>query len=497
MNTEFYDLNLKLNYSLGENDRIYLSFFTGFDDFVKEFEEVSDEYKEESELTFQWKNTIGSLRWNHLFNNRLFLNTTITYSSYGFEYSSLNQFFEDESPNPEELYFLDSRTANQDLGAKLDFDFIPDPNHTLRFGFGLADKSFSPDITYFDADDIEFDDDEEDEVEVQDFDSLIVSSETQAKEAFIYLEDRFRLSNQIVFTPGVRVSTFWGEDFNHFNIEPRLRASYAFTSKLRLFATASKMIQYLHLASNAALRLPNDLWFPSSEELVPQQAWQYEFGLQGSFNNYLSASVETYYKKMDNLFTYPSNFEFFDEINESPPEDLLINGYGVAYGIEFMLKYQDHKRAALLSYTLARADRQFEDENLGLEFPYQFDQRHQFKLFVHHKIGKGFDVGFNGVFFTGHPRINLSFVEFNRGIRTVDPNPEGQKNGVRARAYNRFDFNLGYTAIGEKLRHEIKIGVYNGTNTNNIIYYEVDPEDSAYPVGALPVLPSLSYSLKF
>ena len=274
VSSSFGDLNVKWNYSFSNKDKVYFSFFRGADSFSTDEEE--EEGEEEIDLEFEWGNTIGSIKWNHLFNANLFLNTTATFSKYGYEYSSLN-LFGATTANDGNLYFLNSRSDNRDLGLKLDFSYLPSPKHTIQFGLSFSNREFKPQLVYYDDED-----DVVKELEVVDVESLRSLSESdifKANELSLYIEDRFVFNDKWYLNGGLRLSSFLQEEQSFWNLEPRFQLHFNPNNKIGLYTTASRMIQYLHLINNVALRLPNDLWFPSSKDLLPQEAWQMELGV--------------------------------------------------------------------------------------------------------------------------------------------------------------------------------------------------------------------------
>ena len=503
LNTNFYDVNVKANYVFSSKDRLYVSFFKG-DDLVEHEEPLFEEinFSEESESELTWGNTIAALRWNHLFNNQLFLNTTLTYSQYGFEYTNLTEFSEREEGREEsdELYFLDSRSTNKDIGVKFDFDYLPNPKHTLRFGAGFSDREFVPDITYIEEDFEELED--LDDYAIEDFDGFIESETYEAIEAYLYFEDEIKLKEKLSVNAGFRVSFFADVTADFLNVEPRLSLQYQLTPQLNLYASGSRMIQYLHLIPTSALRLPNDLWIPSSDEILPQEAWQGAMGFSLMPKKRIHFSLEAYAKKMENQYIYPDDLEFLEEFEEFESAEYLLKGRGQTYGIENTLKLIGQKNGLLLSYTIAKNERQFDGQNLEKTYPHNYDQRHQIKCFAHQNLSEKLMLSVNWIYNSANPQFNITTVQSGQGLVNVDVNEQGQKNQKRSEAYHRMDLDLSYRLDLPRFKHQFKCGVYNVYNRKNIAYYEADIDDEeeiigTNPVSALPLLPSFSYSLNF
>lgn len=496
LKTNFYDVNAKFNYKLGEKDRIYLSVFNGRDNLVNGLSEEDEEEKLDSEMNFNWSNTIGSLRWNHLFNKKLFSNTTLTYSNFGYELNSF-QLAEFVDPDEENEFYLYSNLAqNNEFGISTDFDYYASNKHKFRFGAGLSQSVYALELSYFDDDDIETQD--IDEITLEILDSLAVPEETFAIQAHIYAEDQITFNKKWQANLGLRMSYFIGEDRTFLNPEPRLTLHYRPTTTSSWHFSGARMIQYIHLISSAALRLPSDLWLPSSADLSPQSSWQTEIGYEYRFSPKLKLSTTAYYRNMEGLYAYVDSVSFLEDVDEDSTQSFLTSGSGTVWGWETMLSYIGENNGAILSYTLSKSDRLFEAHNLGNSYAHDFDQRHQFKIFGYQKY-KDFDFSVNWVYFSANPRI--SYISLDGGeITRVEINAIGAKNKLRAEAYHRMDINIGYQFSVGKTKHRFKLGAYNIYNRNNIALYEVEEEDDEFqtlPIGSLGILPSFYYSIQF
>ncbi len=380
-------------------------------------------------------------------------------------------------------------------------DYLPSPKHTLRFGGGYYNRRFSPQFEYLDEDEDEFEEWEYEDVDdLEDFDEFIDTLYFYSQEAFWYVEDNFTMGNQWLANIGLRNSFFYNERlFTHF--EPRLSLRYSPMPKLHISGAASRMVQYLHLIANSSLRLPNDLWIPSSPTLHPESSWQYELGIENKVNHQLSWSIDAYYKKMQNLYTYPDNEPFVDIVKGDEWVDLT-RGEGTAYGIESMLKYADEKKGAMFSYTYAHTQRQYEKINKGLSYPHEFDQRHQLKLFLYQNFGKGFQWSIYSVYNSAPPQLGLMSLESQKGFVNANLHPEGLRNSARSIPYHRLDLNLSYELKTPKVQHFFKIGTYNTYNRLNVAYYLPIGGDSSassdvIPISSIRFQPSFSYKIKF
>lgn len=502
LSSSFYDFNVKLNYTLGNRDKIFLSVFNGADQFLNLKEGLDEEEEEHifSELEFDWNNTIGALRWNHLVNEKLFLNTTFTYSEYGYRLLSLSEIEALDEDEEDELYFFSNATRNQDVGVKMDFDYLPGNQHRFRFGGGFSVRQFRPEISYFEADDIDIQD--LDSIDRNVLDELVEADTFRVNEAYIYVEDQIRFNQKWQANFGLRLSSFNNEEELFIKPEPRFLLNFQQSEKSNWHISATRMVQYLHLISNSALRLPNDLWLPSSDELLPQTSWQFELGQDWNFRPNWSLSINGYFKNMKNLYTYPDNQNYLEDINDNPTDSFLVRGNGKVYGIETLLKYTYKGYGGIASYTLAKSERQFDQHNKGLAYASDFDQRHRIKIFLF-KNFKDFQFGINWVFLSPNPQVSILALEDGENVNRVALNSIGDRNELRSKPYHRLDFSVAYQLSTTKLDHRFKLGIYNLYNRSNVAYYQSDFNDdenrveSTNPISSIRLIPSFSYSLRF
>jgi outer membrane receptor protein involved in Fe transport len=492
---QFLDYNLKANYTFSSKDRLYLSHYRGFD-FMggNGFLEKEDSIEEEN-VELNWSNSITALRWNHLFSNKLFANTTITYSRFDFEYAVLEQFRSKSPDEGGEVYFISMRSDNQDLGVKLDFDYFRSAQHHIRFGGGMATQQFAPGLTVVEEEDEEFE--EIENVEIEAFNQFENDEEFDALEAYLYLENQFTLSEAWSWDIGLRMSSFFSGDANYNRFEPRISTAYQLSDKWRTSLSFSRMVQYLHLVSYSTIRLPNDLWVPSDEELLPEEAWQGEIGIGFQLNRKTSLHLDAYYKLMDNLYTYDDEYEFQVEDFQS----FLTRGSGEAMGLEFSTKYDGEKQGVQFSYALTRASRQFDDINEGESFPHVRNQPHQIKLFAYQRLAENLNLSINWIYNSAGPAIEITplsgFEEENEPASDdeIIANPEQLED------YHRLDINLEYQLATSRATHTFKLGTYNLYDRANLAYFRFDFEEEGQlfyrPVYGIPFRPSFSYRINF
>lgn len=490
----FYDLNVKTNWVLGKKDRIYLSYFMGGDKFGKEFEGEGDDESSELETEIEWGNLASSLRWNHLFSDKLFSNTSLTYSLFSYKYTTFNRFSPADSTALQSLFFVDSRSENQHFGLRSDFDFHPNTRHQIRFGGGVGLPFFNSILSYFDQDfDVLAGLDTVDRATLE---ALAEGIDNHATEFQGYFEDRISLSPKLKASLGLRMSIFVHSQDPLWMPEPRVGLYYNPRPEFSFHLQATRMGQFFHLVPNTALRFPSDIWFTSNEVLRPQESWTFETGGSVQLLPQLRLSTDLYCKTYHNLYALPDSLNFLQTADLASPETFLLNGTGLSYGAEFMAVYQGKRSQGLLAYTLSKSERKFEGLNLGLPFPHAFDRRHQLSFFFSQLIGKGFQVGFNWDWMSGNPRLGLATVQSGIGLASTEIHPPGQKNRVRGPSYHRLDVNVGYRFETGPIRHQLKAGLYNAYNQMNVAYYEVN-SSILNPVSSIPIRPSISYDLRF
>lgn len=516
-NYNFYDLNGKLNFSLGKKDKFYFSYYNGGDNFLDEdfiqnapFQDFV--YSDKEIQKYNWGNQIGVFRWNHIFGNNLFLNTTLTHSIFQFDVQQTVEV--DIVPNatipPLNVFVGEAYYSRlKDWGVKLDFDYTSKHNHHFRFGINSTLHSFQPGAFGADAqvDGEPFFD--------TDIDSVLNVSRIDAYEHNAYLEDEFLLGKKVKINMGILANAFVIPEKTFFNLQPRFSLNYQITNQLRLQTGISRMVQSLHLVTGSDATFPNDLWLPSSELVPPQTSWQSVLGLQFQPNKSIEFSLEGYYKSMDNLSVYLDNtslrselsnpFNFtFQPIDNENWESQVTRGKGWNYGLEFQMKKNIGKTTGWVSYTWAFADRRFDEINSGNTFNYRYDRRHNFHFVVNHRFAKWIDASINWTYGTGLSTLlpvstvtigGLTFINYEYS---------------RMPANHRLDAGINLYFNTWKLDHKIYLGAYNLYNRANPQYYKItsspvegsDPANpeynfSFYQGSFLPFLPSVSYTISF
>ena len=495
----FYDLNAKVNYILSKKDRLYASGYFGKDVFTFKNKERTFNIK------VPWGNSTATLRWNHEFSNKLFMNTTLTYNDYQFTFNAEQQDFNIQ------LY-----SGIRDWSGKVDLDYYSKFNHNFKFGGIYTWHTFTPSTVSGSAGGTELSPDQ--------------SFRKYAHEIGIYALDEFDLGERFKINAGIRYTQFmqagpytrYTFDLNdkktdsisygageiaksYGGFEPRLNIRYTIDKTSSIKAGVAKTYQYLHLVTNNGSTLPTDIWSPSTYFVRPQEAWQYSIGYFKNFlDNKLETSVEVYYKDMKNLLEYregyvPSSLRDIDYD--------FVFGRGYAYGAEFFVNKTKGRWTGWISYTLAWTRRIFKDLNNGLEYPAKFDQRHNISITSTYELNKKWTLSGVFVFGSGN-RISLPtelYVIDNGLYQNYD-----QLNNYSLPPYHRLDLAAIYVPKPDskkKWKGSWTFSIYNVYSRQNpyLVYLDTQGglntqngvELKVKQVSIFPILPSITYNFKF
>lgn len=503
----FYDWNAKVNYTLSEKDRFYLSFFRGGDIF--EFnDEVSGLNNNPRPVTLinniavDWDNTVLSARWNHVFTDRLFANSTLTFSKFDFRYRNYDHSFYQDTTETERLFFDQNISSIVDYTLKTDFDYYLSPAHLIKFGGAYIHHLFKTTTTSLNTSDLQsgfpqalsFED-------ISDPDKLqdaFKPTQTRANELVVYLEDNFKINPTWTLKGGLYSAVFLVQDKTWFSLQPRLSLRAQLHPTLHWETSVSQMTQFLHLVTGSNIGLPSDLWVPATANVAPQNATQVSSGFNFTDQNGIKLSLEGYYKKMNNILNFSANDESPIPSEVSNWEEEVVVGEGWGYGIETFFAINRGKNTGQLSYTLSWAERRFRALNDGKRFPFRYDRRHFLKLSYLYKFSEKFQVGFNWVYGTGNP-YTLKEGEFSLpGYGQFDIYTP--QNSVRLPAYHRGDLSLNFIKEKEKGTRTWNISIYNFYNRQNPFWIFQVTENGVtktQQLSILPFLPSFTYSYQF
>ncbi|MCF8299223.1 MAG: TonB-dependent receptor, partial [Saprospiraceae bacterium] len=489
----FYDLNAKVNYDFGRKNKLYLSGYFGRDKF---YIKQKDSYGEMNAGLF-WQNQTATARWNHLFNNKLFANTSLIYSKYKL------QIYDEEIDSDDDYFKLKYYSGIQDISLKYDLQYHPNPDHIIRMGIISTRHVFTPSAVVIDAPSLD------------EFESN--AKKIESMESGIYVEDEFKIKTKLKINAGFRLSHFINKKEHYINPEPRFSASYKLAEDISMKASYAIMNQYIHLLSNTGIGLPTDLWVPSTDNIKPQQSQQVALGFAKDFTGKnLSLSLEGYYKKMDDIIGYKEGASFLyiedpTSTQEFSWEDNITSGQGWSYGAEILLQRKYGKFSGWIGYTLSWTQLQFDELNFGEKYYARYDRRHDISVVEVYKINEKFTLSGTWVYGTGNaitlPQATFSAVthnghDYNKfgGDYFQSTTDYGEKNGSRMAPYHRMDIGIQYHKKIKKFTHTFEFSVYNLYNRQNPFFYYIDDDTirtELKQVSIFPILPSLTYSLKF
>ncbi|PCI98399.1 MAG: TonB-dependent receptor [Flavobacteriales bacterium] len=497
-NYYFYDLNAKLNWIISEKDRLYLSGYMGED--VMTYVNNKDGFA----TNIPSGNAIVSLRWNHLFNDKLFSNTTLSYTRYKFELGL-------EQGQIEFKLF----SGIYDWNAKMDFNYLPSILHSVKFGLDYTFHKFVPSNVSIKSDEVYFNTGD------------IIKN--YANDAAFYLSDDWDINERLRVHVGLRYSLFqhvgpfkryknnqFGSPvdtvvYDNFEtvklyqgLEPRLTARYTLNNTSSVKASYTQNYQYLHLVNFASVSLPMDVWAPSTDEVKPQFARQYAAGYFKNFkDNKFETSVEVYYKTMDNQVEYKDGAVPQDNAGNNVDHQFTY-GKGWSYGAEFFVKKRFGKVNGWIGYTLSWTNKQFEELNDGNVFPAKYDRRHDASVVLTYNPSKRWVIGAVWVYATGSA---LTLPEQRYTIQGQIVSDYGNRNSFRMDAYHRMDLSLTLKGKEEKkFKSDWVLSIYNVYNRMNPSFIYFATEGSVYDgtleiqakqVSFFGILPSISWNFKF
>lgn len=493
----FYDLNAKMNYRFSDRDRLYISGYFGRDVFSFNNRQRSFNAR------IPWGNSTGTIRWNHVFSNKLFANTSVVWNDYRFQFSGGQSNFQ-----------VNFNSDIRDVTAKIDFDYYPATGHQLKYGATYTRHRFNPQTTSGRSGD-------------QEFRPLGVNNKF-ADELALYLLDDWEVNSRLKINYGLRYSYFqqvgpytlfqrdasgntldstvYGKGNRvqgYGGLEPRVTARYTLNESTSLKAAVTRNMQYIHLVSNAGTTLPTDIWVPSTYRVAPQIGWQYAAGLFKNFkDNTWETSVELYYKSMENQIEYREGFT----PGIGDPEESFVFGRGWSYGAEFYVNKARGKFTGWVGYTLSWTWRQFPDLNEGEKFPGRFDRRHDLSLVGNYQKNKKWKFGAVFVYATGNAFTLPERFFLVEGVLTQQ---FSRINQYRLPAYHRLDFSATYTPQPRRqrrLREEWVFSVYNAYSRLNPYFIYFDQQGNplqgslqvqARQVSLFPIIPSVTLNFKW
>ncbi|MEX2604011.1 MAG: TonB-dependent receptor [Gracilimonas sp.] len=465
----FYDFNGKINLDATKNDKFSLAFYTGKD-------RVSFPFTDDAEFNLDYGNQTLSGNWTHIFSEKLFSNFVLTGSRYF---------------NFPKFYFAGTtftRSNNiYDFSLKSDLEYLPGNNHSIKTGVWAGIFTFRIKDTFDGAN--------------------TFVSRIQNQYASFYVQDEWRPSEKWVFSPGFRFNYF--SDGDYFRVEPRLSMEYRPADRIRLQAAYGRYNQFLTLISNEAFS-GFDIWITSADGVNPAYGDQFVLGAKTiPFENY-GLDIEIYYRSMKDLFELDP---FLPDVSGLPYPDIFRFGEGNAYGLEVFFEKRAGRFTGFVGYTLGYTWRKFPgyntginpDENSARYYPPKYDRRHDINLVASYRLSKRWKMTGSFNFASGqaytkvlgrYTQVDLPWTNNQPDVFTV-----GKVNASRLPNYHRMDISFSRTGrffkIGDS---ELQLQIINVYSRRNVWFYNFNFDENPVEVtevNLLPILPAISYTVKF
>ncbi|MBO4842410.1 MAG: TonB-dependent receptor [Bacteroidales bacterium] len=495
----FYDINAKLTHRFSNRDKLYASYYMGDDRVYARYKINDGDDYTKMKLGWNWGNIVGSVRWNHVFGPKLFVNTTVNYTRY--RHGLGIEATEKMSGWPEAEVDLDYLSRIGDISTAADFEYNPNPNHDIRFGATYIHHAFKPSITT-----LRYMEGGLSGVPTS-IDTTYGDKNLFTHEAAAYVEDNWSIARWLKVNLGLRYVLYNTDGKTYHSLEPRVSLRALITDDVSVKASWSRMSQSVHLLCNSNITLPTDLWVPVTGQILPMYSNQAAAGVFYSVGP-VDLSVEGYYKTMDNVLEYRDGTSFLG--STTGWEEKVAMGRGWAYGVEFLAQKKTGKLTGWVGYTWSKTMRQFDREgniiNFGEPFPAKYDRRHDLSVTASYEINRKIDVSATYIYGTGvcgslamqsisvMPGFTKE-LEYYYPTTTVDY-LEG-RNNYRMPSYQRLDVGVNFKRqFDNGCRRSINVSVYNTLNRNNPFLVYRDGNELKQ-LSIFPIMPSVSYTFEF
>lgn len=490
----FYDLNAKVNTWLGKKDRIFASGYFG-----------RDIFKVEDAMNLNWGNKTGTLRWNHVYNSKLFSNVSLIFSKYDYSLKTdEDEYDEEEIP--------ELRGGIEDINLKTSFHYYLNPDISFNFGVDGIFHKFHPGRLVFN------------EYEVTSVNREFIN----AMETSAFISAKIKLLPTLNIEPGIRYANFSvvgpfetktqiegqttsvekyssGELVKMYHSpEPRISLTYVINEHNSIKASYSRNTQFYHILKTTSASNPMDVWYPATKKVTPSSSNQY---ILGYFHNFKggkwSASVETYYKTFEGVKELSSGTDIFQESLEPN----ILEGKGYAYGIEFSVRKEVGKLSGWANYTYSRVFHQVDQFNNGKWYPGAQDRPHDISVVLMYKINKRMEIGTLWTYQTGQVYTQPQQMYSFEGMCVP---MYSEINGARFEDYHRLDFNFTYypkRTANRRWKQYWTFSLYNAYGKHNTFLLQFDNVRHSYNDGSnarkatsiafFKFVPAITYNFKF
>ena len=510
----FYDTSAKVNYITSSNDRFYLSFYAGRDRAYRREDRNEEFFNEQrhSRGSLGWRNLTATARWNRVWGAQVFSNALLGYTRYRSGVRSQEEVrLLDDNSDIQHFYRSSFLSGINDIIGRMDFDWVPNPVHYIRFGAGgtvhtyntgvFSEREFGAGIAPVDT--------------VYNPDHRI-----RALEAHTYVEDEVKLLSNVSVNAGIRASGFFVNDRKYYSVHPRFNVRWKFAANLALKTSFTVLNQNSHLLPVAnGLSLPLDLWVPATDQVRPQSATQVASGFAwNSSNKTYEVTVEGFYKWMNSQIEYAEGAQTY-KISGDAWQDQIENGKGWSYGGELFVRKSTGRVTGWIGYSLTKTRRKFPALNGGRTFPFRFDRLHDVSAAAIWQLSQSTELSAVWVYGTGQA-VWLPVGHFyglrhdpGGGISIFDLHKSrllpvyGDRNSVRMRAYHRLDLSMQMKRDRQWAHRTFSFGVYNAYSRQNPFLLQTKNarnergDELNYlifeQVTAFPVIPFANYRLEF
>ncbi len=493
----FYDFNFKLSHRISPRDRIFFSFYNGLDHLSVTTKQTFNDpgFTEVINLKagMKWGNTLGTFRWNHIINDKLFANFMVDITGYKnriyLNYTDIVTY----KSGQEEGVGLDFLLYNgiRDLGAKADFEYVPDARHNIKFGTNLINHKFTPstiNLVYYQTGYKKFDT------------TLSPSRKILSNELSFYIEDELLMNKKLKVNYGLRLSTLTVDKKLYAFPEPRLSARYIVDKRWTIKASYAMVHQYIHRILVANTGLPLDYWAPSTKYIQPESSQQIVFSSNHSLKKGFEFIAEVYYKYSNHINVLKSSADLI-EVSLSSWEENIEQGKSHNAGLELLLQKKfDDKWSGWVGYTLSKSMQVFPTVNFNKYFPTDFDRRHDLTLVVLYKPNNRYSFAFTYIFTTGQPFTLATGKYYDVNGDLV--NEFTGRNNIRLPNTKRLDFSFSKT-YKEKNHGQFSydLSFYNilfAANPSGAYITQSSKSTQAYYNSYIPfMVPALSINYKF
>lgn len=473
----FFDISGKITRNLSDESILFLSGMYSEDN-------VYSPPALNTNYDIGWKNLAIGLNWIQINKNSIFTNSLISYVDYKFK-SVIN-----DSLTPGSLSNYFSSSDLKDLDIRQNVELHWDENNISKVGFDLAFHNYH--LLYSDV-----------------YNPLIESDpfagfDLNSLEASLYIQNESHITEDLFTNIGLRFYYF--DKQKNLSIEPRVSLDYSPFSKFRVKAAFAVAHQYLHLIVRNDIALPTDLWYPSTENILPGRSTQYVFGFDYSMQEYYF-SVESYYKRMKHLFEFRNNPSL--NARDKNIDNQFTEGEGEAYGVEFFLNRTLGNLTGWIGYTLSWTRNQFSELNAGRIFYPRYDRRHDVSFVLTYEPNNNWSFGATWVYATGQGftlptgqyLFNSSVLNANNDIKYNYT----ERNAYKLPAFHKLDLSASYKFSWSNLQWEAFINVYNVYNRHNAfaqyVTFEKNNEGNVIPklkqISLFPIIPMAGIKIEF